>query len=130
MVTSMSVENALAQKLGITAVRVRPTEAVFTMPVAGNTQTVGALHGGATAALCENCASAAANAHAEDLGRVAVGTELTISHLRPAFTGGVKAVAHAVHLGRRRTVHSVEVWGEDENLVATALATNTLVEAE
>lgn len=123
----VGVSNALAQKLGIVAILVSPSRAEFTMPVQGNTQVAGVLHGGATAALCENAASAAANAHAKDLHMVAVGTELSIAHLRPGRSGVVTATATAVQLGRRRTVHSVAVHGDAGQLIATALATNALI---
>lgn len=121
------VDNALAQKLGIEAIFVSPAQAEFVMPVEGNTQVAGVLHGGATAALCENAASAAANSHAATLQMVAVGTELTIAHLRPARSGTVTATATAVQLGRTRAVHSVAVHSEKGHLIATALVTNALI---
>ena len=124
-----SVANALAQKLGIAAVWVSPEKAVFTMPVRGNTQVVGFLHGGATAALCENAASAAANARAWKQGKVAVGTDISVSHLRPTSDGNVTATAEATLLGRRRTVHKVAVHDERGRLIATALVSNMIVEA-
>lgn len=122
------IVNALADKLGIKALEVAATEAVFMMPVAGNTQVVGVLHGGATAALCENAASAAANVHAQESGMLAVGTEMSISHLRPATGGVVRATVTAVHLGKRRTVHQVQVQDERGRIISTALVTNLIVE--
>lgn len=127
-VAVVAVGNALATKLGVEAVRVSAEEAVFTMPVTGNTQVAGVLHGGATAALCENAASAAANAHAATGGKVAVGTEMTVSHLRPATEGPVTATANAVHLGSRRTVHEVNVQDERGRLISTALITNMIID--
>ncbi len=120
----MAAENELAEKLGIEAVSVAGDKSVFSMPVVGNRQPATLLHGGATAALCENAASAAANAYAQTLGGVAAGTELTISHLKAVRTGVVTATAIAEHLGRTRTVHRVEVVDEDECTIAVALVTN------
>lgn len=120
--------NALATKLGITAVSVSSEEGKFTMPVDGNTQVAGVLHGGATAALCENAASACANVHAHQSGKIAVGTEMSTSHLRPAGNGTVSATATAVHLGKRRAVHKVDVHDERGRVVSTALVTNMIVE--
>ena len=99
------------------------------MPVRGNTQVVGFLHGGATAALCENAASAAANAHAWKQGKVAVGTDISVSHLRPTSEGNVTATAEATLLGRRRAVYKVAVHDERGRLIATALVSNMIVEA-
>lgn len=121
--------SALAEKLGIKRVEVTAQRSVATMRLSGNTQPAGLLHGGATAALCEDVASAAANLHAADLGKVAVGTELMVCHLRPG-RGPVCAEAVAVHLGRTRTVHQVTVTGEDGRTVSTAIATNLLVERQ
>lgn len=134
MVTSMSPGNsaadgsALAAKLGIKTVTVCPEEAAFSMPVEGNTQVRGILHGGATAALCEHAASRAANQHAQTLGRVAVGTELSISHVRQAPQGAVTATAKAEHLGRSRTVHRVDVTDEEGKLISVAIVTNMLLD--
>lgn len=134
MVTSMpetnyqSTQGALAQRLGIHATADDSSGTVFTMPVEGNTQVRGVLHGGATAALCEHAASRSANAHAATLGKFAVGTELTVSHLRPASSGSVTATASALHLGRTRTVHRVEVRDDEGQLTSIALVTNLLLE--
>ncbi len=123
----MPEKNALGDKLGIVALELTAEHAVFTMPVEGNTQVAGVLHGGATAALCENAASRAANVYAREKGAVAMGTELSISHVRPGLSGLVTATATAEHLGRTRTVHRVTVKDERGRLVSTALVTNMIV---
>lgn len=81
------------------------------MPVAGNTQPEGLLHGGATAALCEHAASVAASAYARDLPVAlrAVGTEVSVSLLRTTSSGVVAAEARPVHLGRTSAVYLVDV---------------------
>lgn len=132
-----SITSPLLDKLGIQVVEAQAGVAVATMPVETNTQVVGLLHGGATAALAETVASVAASVHAYNLSEgakdahqgalIAVGTEITISHLRSVREGLVTASAQAVHLGRRRTVHLVRVEDEDGRLVATAQATNMIV---
>lgn len=134
MVSTMSDPNsapfpgALAERLGIRVVQMDAATATFTMPVTGNTQVRGILHGGATAALCENAASRSANLHAETLGKSAVGTEMTVSHLRQVQGGTVTATATAEHLGRTRTVHRVEVRDESGRLTSVALVTNLLLD--
>lgn len=121
----------LGEKLGTEILVLSPEEVRVSMPVEGNRQLAGALHGGATATLCETAASLAANerAHEGESPRIAVGTNLTITHLRPVFGGRIVATAKAVLLGRNTTVHSVEVVDEAGRLIATALVTNQLLDA-
>ncbi len=125
--TSHGVE--LCDRLQISTLEVAAQRTVLTMPVTGNRQLVGLLHGGGTAALCETAGSLAALAHARQLDPklVAVGTELNISHLRSVSEGTVTATATALHLGRTRTVHRVEVHDQDDGLVASAQVTNLIV---
>lgn len=125
-------DSSLDAKLGSKVTSAEPEKTVVTMPVDGNTQPFGSLHGGATAALCETAASVAAYAHATKIATeadplIAVGTELSISHLKTATQGTVKATATAVHLGRRRTVHSVQVVDDKGRTIATALVTNMII---
>lgn len=107
---------------------------LVSMPVEGNTQSAGILHGGASAALAETAASFAAQIHAREVhGRdrgFAVGTELSISHIRPMRSGTVTAQAIAVHLGSSSTVHLVELRAEDGRLVSSARVTNRILRRE
>ncbi len=102
---------------------------VIEMPVEGNGQTARLLHGGASAALVETAASFAALLHARRRADscVAVGTELSISHLSAVSGGTVRARAQAVHLGRSSTVHIVEVRTDEGRLVASARVTNAIL---
>ncbi len=124
----------LGTKLGIESVAESAEKTILRMPVAGNTQPTGILHGGATAALCEEAASRAAGVHAAEVGRsngtnmVAVGTSLAVTHLRPAKSDEITATATAQHLGRRTTVHEVKVRDSAGSLVSAALMTNQIVE--
>lgn len=128
------ITSSLLQKLGIRVVKATADQCVAVMPVDGNTQVGNVLHGGASAALAETAASVAASVHAADLeasGRqklMAVGTELTIAHLRPGTSGIVTATAAAEHLGARRTVHAVRIEDEKGRLLASGQATNMIVE--
>ena len=58
------------------------------MPVEGNTQPYGLLHGGASAVLAETLGSVGAVLHAGE-GRIAVGVDLNVTHHR-AVTSGVR----------------------------------------
>ena len=148
-----AISSPLLEKLKIQVLQAQANQSVARMPVEGNTQIAGLLHGGATAALAETVASVAASVHAANLQNtprpdgqadratrdeheprqnphlVAVGTELSISHLVAARAGMVTATATAEHLGRRRTVHTVEVRNEEGRLLAVAQATNMIIEA-
>lgn len=107
-----------------------PQRTVIDMPVEGNTQSMGILHGGASAALAETAASFAAQIHARDVhgaGGFAVGTEVSISHISSVASGRVCATATAIHLGGSQTVHEVSIRTQDGTLVASARVTNRIL---
>lgn len=118
----------LIERLGIAVTHVSAELAVGTMPVAGNTQPFGLLHGGATAALAETLGSYAAVAHAGP-GRAAVGIELNATHHRSARAGTVTGTARAVHLGRTLATYEVVVEDEDGRRLCTARLTCMVVDA-
>jgi len=118
----------LIERLGIVVTEVSAAGAVGTMPVAGNTQPFGLLHGGATAALAETLGSYAAVAHAGP-GRVAVGVELNATHHRSARTGTVTGTARAVHLGRSLATYEIVVEDEDGRRLCTARLTCMVLDA-
>ncbi|OKL50035.1 PaaI family thioesterase [Boudabousia marimammalium] len=113
----------------INLVSVSPTEASATMPVEGNTQPFGVLHGGATALLLETVGSYAAHAHAQLSGCVAVGTELSVSHLRSVRKGTVHAFAQAQHTGKSSAVYVITVRDDTERIIATGRLTCRILEA-
>lgn len=116
----------LIPKLGISFTEISPERTVATMPVEGNTQPMGLLHGGASAALVETLGSFAANAHAAASGLAAVGLELNITHLAPASAGQVRGVCTALKLGRQLCLHRVEIYQEDR-LISSGQISNLLV---
>jgi uncharacterized protein (TIGR00369 family) len=121
------VGGALSGRLGITFSELGAESAVATMPVEGNTQSHGILHGGASAALAETVASVAANLHAGE-GKVAFGVELSASHHRSAATGTVTAVATALHLGRTLASYEIVVSDDGGRRLCTARLTCAVVE--
>ncbi|MDQ0426899.1 MULTISPECIES: hotdog fold thioesterase [Cellulomonas] len=121
-------DGTLIARLGIDVLEVRPDGAVGTMPVDGNTQPYGLLHGGASAALAETLGSLAAVAHAGP-GRAAVGVELNATHHRAARGGTVTGTARALHLGRSVATYEVEVADEDGRRLCTARLTCMLIDA-
>jgi len=114
-------------RLGIVVEEVGPTRASGSMPVEGNTQPFGLLHGGASAALAETLGSVAAVAHAGP-GRTAVGLELNATHHRSVREGRVHGVATAVHLGRTTASYEVVVTDDAGRRVCTARLTCVLLD--
>ena len=118
--------SSLHEKLGIEITRVSATEVVGSMPVTGNTQPAGLLHGGATAVLVEGLASLAAWLHAQP-ERVPMGIDLNVTHLRPVASGRVTGRAVPVRLGSGTVVHAVEVHDDGGRLTAVGRLTSRLV---
>jgi 1,4-dihydroxy-2-naphthoyl-CoA hydrolase len=115
-------QGPLDDKLGIRITDFDPDRLVATMPVAGNEQPFGLLHGGATCALVESIGSWAAILHAGPGGRV-VGIELNASYLRAATSGAVTAVCTPARRGRTLATFLVEVSDEEGRATATARLT-------
>lgn len=103
-------------KLGIRIVEAQAARVVGTMPVAGNTQPYGLLHGGASIAFAETLASTAAVLHAGP-HRIAVGIEVSATHHRSARSGVVHGVATALRLGSTLATYDIQVVdGRDRSL--------------
>lgn len=118
----------LAQKLGITILKASPQLTIATMPVEGNTQPAGLLHGGASAALAETLGSLSAYLSVAGQGKAAVGLDLNITHLRPARNGLVTGTCKAIHLGRTVCVHAIEITDDSDRVIATARITNKIID--
>lgn len=118
----------LIERTGIVLTEVSAGTTQGTMPVAGNTQPAGLLHGGATASLAETLGSVAAQSHAGP-GRAAVGLELNVTHHRGVRSGQVHGVATALHLGRSTAAYEIVITDDDERRVATARLTCMLLDA-
>lgn len=119
---------ALAEKMGIEWVEFSVERSVATMPVEGNTQPVGLLHGGAYVVLGESLGSMSANLWAGP-GRLAVGIDINATHTRSATSGIVTGVCTPVHLGRSLTVHEIAVSDEQGRRCSTIRITNMIKDA-
>jgi 1,4-dihydroxy-2-naphthoyl-CoA hydrolase len=115
---------ALGERMGIRLVEASPRRVVGTMPVAGNTQPFGLLHGGASCVLAETLGSVAATMHAQELlGGVAVGIDINATHHRAIRSGEVTGVATPVHLGRSVATYEVVISDSAGVRVCTARLT-------
>jgi len=115
---------ALANTMGAELIEATPLQVRMRLPVAGNTQPVGLLHGGANGVLIEHAGSILASFHAPE-GRIPVGTELSVSQLRSALTGHVTATATVLSEGRSSFCAQVHV--RDDAGVLTAAGRLTAV---
>jgi uncharacterized protein (TIGR00369 family) len=104
-----------------------PERVVGSIPVEGNQQPFGLLHGGATGVLVETLASMGAMAHGYP-GRAGVGVDLNVTHLRSARSGRVTGTATALHLGRSVAAYQVEVVDDEGNLTAVGRLTCQMID--
>lgn len=102
---------------------------VGSIPVEGNTQPFGLLHGGASAVLVETLASMGAIAHGHPDNKVAVGVDLNVTHIRSATQGRVTGVATPLHLGRRTAVYQVEITDDEGRRTAIGRLTCQMLDA-
>nr|WP_238439610.1 hotdog fold thioesterase [Microbacterium sp. JZ31] len=115
----------LAERMGVRFTEFTAERSVATMPVEGNTQPVGLMHGGAYVVLGETMGSMSANYHAGE-GRLAVGLDINATHTSSARTGSVTATCTAIHLGRTTTVHEIVVVDESGRRCSTVRITNLI----
>ena len=118
---------ALNERMGISLLEATPERVVGTMPVAGNTQPYGLLHGGASCALAETLGSVGAALHAARThGGIAVGVDINATHHRAVREGTVTGVATALSLGGSVASYEVVITDESGARVCTARLTCAL----
>ncbi|NCW47123.1 MAG: PaaI family thioesterase [Actinobacteria bacterium] len=113
---------ALDKKMGIEIIEASPERLVGTMPVEGNTQPIGLLHGGANVVLAESLGSVGTQLHAGPSRRI-VGVDINATHHKSATTGLVTAVATAITLGKTLCSYNVEITNESGERTCTARIT-------
>jgi len=113
---------ALDKKMGIEIIEASPERLVATMPVEGNTQPIGLLHGGANVVLAESLGSIGTQLHA-GADRKIVGVDINATHHKSATTGIVTAVATAISLGKTLCSYNVEVKNDKGERTCTARIT-------
>jgi uncharacterized protein (TIGR00369 family) len=114
--------------MGIVLTEISADRVVGTMPVEGNTQPYGLLHGGASVVLAETLGSVGSAIHAYPEA-VSVGVDINATHHRAATSGTVTGVATAIHLGRTMAAYEVVITDERGKRVCTSRITCALVPA-
>lgn len=120
--SSLSTAGSLMERMGITVTEVTAERIVATMPVEGNTQPYGLLHGGASVVLAETLGSIGAALHAGP-GRVAVGLDINATHHRAARTGLVTGVGTPISVGKTLVSYEVIVTDESGARICTSRIT-------
>ncbi|MBZ4497555.1 hotdog fold thioesterase [Dermacoccus abyssi] len=121
MLREMS-RGTLDERMGIEIVEASAERVVATMPVEGNTQPYGLLHGGANVVIAESVGSIGA-AIAAGPGRYAVGLDINATHHRSARSGIVTATATALSLGRTLAAYDVVITDDQGRRTCTARIT-------
>lgn len=119
----------LNEKMGVEITEFSPTRIVATMPVQGNTQPYGLLHGGASVVLAETLGSIGSAVHAFP-DKIAVGVDINATHHRSATSGVVTGVATPIHLGRTSAAWEIVITDERGKRVCTSRITCALVPAD
>ncbi|MFD4624784.1 PaaI family thioesterase [Streptomyces sp. NPDC058475] len=118
----------LGSRMGVQIVEASADRVVGTMPVEGNTQPYGLLHGGASAVLAETIGSVGAMLHGGS-SKIAVGVDLNCTHHRGVRSGLVTGVATPVHRGRTSATYEIAITDEAGKRVCSARLTCILKDA-
>jgi len=120
----------VTRNLGVEFVELTPERVVATMPVdERHLQPFGYLHGGVSVVLAESVASTGGFLNCPP-GKVAFGSEINASHVRPKRSGMLTAVGVPAHVGRRSQVWEVRITDEDDKTVCVSRCTLAIVDAE
>jgi len=112
----------LPDRMGIELTSVDLDRIVATMPVAGNRQPYGLLHGGASAVLAETIGSFGAALHSLP-DRIPVGIELSCTHHRSATEGVLTGVGVPLHVGRTTSTFEIVISDDRDRRICTAKLT-------
>src|SRR5215208_3459770 len=127
---SLKEKDSLNNDLGIEYVELEAERVVMTMPVdARHHQPLGYLHGGASVVLAETVVTTGAWLNCPE-GKVAFGSEINASHLRPKREGMLTAVGTPVQVSSKNQVWEVRIHDEDEKPVCVSRCRLAVVDAE
>ena len=118
------ISNTLAETLGINLTEITPDSLKCKMNVLQHIkQSMGVLHGGASAALCETLGSIASNLVVDPDKYFCLGLDINASHVRPVSEGFIFAEAKPVHLGRKTHIWRIDIINQSNKLVCTCRLT-------
>lgn len=123
MLDTNGLSGGLGESMGIEVTEATAERVVGRMPVEGNVQPFGLLHGGASCVLAESLGSIGSTIHAHQFDRVAVGIEINATHHRSATEGDVTGVATPVHLGRTLATWDITITDDRGRKVCTSRLT-------
>jgi uncharacterized protein (TIGR00369 family) len=127
---SLEEEEGLNKDLGIQHVGLDPDRVVMRMPIdTRHRQPLGYLHGGASVVLAESVATVGAWLNCPP-GKVAFGSEINASHLRPKRSGTLTAIGTPIQVGSANQVWEVRIHDEDEKPVCVSRCRLAVVDAE
>lgn len=115
-------QGTLAERMGIVITEASAERVVGTMPVEGNTQPYGLLHGGASVVLAETLGSIGSALHAGETG-MALGVDINATHHRSASAGTVTGTATPIHRGRTSCAYEIVITNEAGKRVCTSRIT-------
>jgi 1,4-dihydroxy-2-naphthoyl-CoA hydrolase len=122
---------ALGERMGITLVSATIdaqglATITATMPVEGNTQPYGLLHGGASAVLAETLGSIASGITAHQRigqGALVVGIDLNCTHHKAARDGVVTGIAQMISAGNTMLSSEIVITNEQGDRICTSRLT-------
>ncbi|MDB1088578.1 PaaI family thioesterase [Streptomyces sp. ACA25] len=117
----------LGTRMGLRVLHAAPDKVTGTLPVEGNTQPYGLLHGGASAVLAETLGSIGAMLHGGP-GKLAVGVDLNCTHHRGLRSGLITGTATPLHTGRTSATYDITITDDNDRRVCTARLTCALRE--
>ena len=124
LAATITATGTLPERMGIEIVEATPERVVGVMPVAGNAQPYGLLHGGASCVLAETLGSIGAALHAMRLhGGITVGVDINATHHKGVRSGNVTGVATPLKLGGSVASYEVVITDDDGDRVCTARLT-------
>jgi 1,4-dihydroxy-2-naphthoyl-CoA hydrolase len=127
LLADLSLQDTLPGRMGIVLLEASPERVVGTMPVTGNTQPYGLLHGGASVVLAETLGSVGAALHAARLfNGIAMGIEVGATHHKSVRNGIVTGVATPLRLGGLIASYEIVVTDEPGERVCTVRLTCVL----
>jgi len=115
--------------MGIEFLELSAELSIARMPVEGNRQVVGLLHGGAHVVLAESLGSMSSAIHGGP-DRIAVGIEINATHSKSATEGYVTATCEALVLGRTLATHQITIRDDAGNRLSTVRMTNFIRDAQ